>query len=58
MQMIQETSTYQKRGIRKNIKKGEEVIYKEAQYTSFLDSGALVIKKGRITRRARYVDKY
>jgi hypothetical protein len=24
----------------------------------FLDSGASVIKKGRITRRARHVDKY
>jgi hypothetical protein len=39
-------------------KKREEIIYKGAQYTSFLDSGASVIKKGRITRKARYVDKY
>jgi hypothetical protein len=38
--------------------KKEEIIYKEGQYTLFLDSGASVIKKGRITRRARHVDKY
>jgi hypothetical protein len=39
-------------------KKREESIYKGAQYTSFLDSGVSVIKKGKFTRKARYVDKY
>jgi hypothetical protein len=42
--------------------KREEVIYQEAQHYLVLDSGAYVIKKKRkkrrITRRARYVDKY
>jgi hypothetical protein len=39
MEMIKESSTYQKRRYEEKTKR-EEVIYKEAQYTSFLDSGA------------------
>jgi hypothetical protein len=54
MQMIKESSVYQKR----RYEEKKEIIYKEAQYTSFLDSGASIIKKGRITRRTRYVNKY
>jgi hypothetical protein len=46
-----------KEKVRGKIKK-EEIIYKRAQYTSFLDSGASVIKKGKFTRKVRYVDKY
>jgi hypothetical protein len=46
-----------KEKVRGKIKK-IKIIYKGAQYTSFFDSGASVIKKGRLTRKARYVDKY
>jgi hypothetical protein len=44
-----------KKKVRGKIKRGQ-IIYKRTQYTSFLDLGASVIEKGRITRKARYVD--
>jgi hypothetical protein len=56
--MLPNADDKRKLNVSKEKVRGKKIIYKRAQYTSFLDSGASVIKKGKITRKVRYVDKY